>query len=88
MKDEENYEGLQWSESGDHLLIKDISFLTNETLPKYFKHNNLSSFIRQLNMYDFRKSTEANCCIYSHPHFKKAKEHDYRKIKRKSRKMS
>ena len=57
MKDEENYDGLQWSESGDHLLIKDISFLTNETLPKYFKHNNLSSFIRQLNMYDFRKST-------------------------------
>ena len=79
--------GLEWSESGQHVLIKDSSSLANYTLPKYFKHGNLSSFIRQLNLYSFRKTGETIYSEYYHPNFQKGKENEYRKIKRKARKI-
>lgn len=43
-----------WSDSGQSFIIADPPKFSQE-LSKYFKHNNLSSFIRQLNMYGFRK---------------------------------
>ncbi|XP_078496261.1 heat shock factor protein 3-like isoform X1 [Lissotriton helveticus] len=44
-----------WSWNGQAFRILDEQRFAKEILPKYFKHNNLSSFIRQLNMYGFRK---------------------------------
>ena len=46
---------LAWTSSGDCFAIKNISKFTDEILPIYFKHRNFASFIRQLNMYGFRK---------------------------------
>lgn len=45
---------ISWSENGQSFIIIDPPRFSQE-LSKYFKHNNLSSFIRQLNMYGFRK---------------------------------
>lgn len=45
---------IAWSENGQSFIIMDPTKFSQE-LSKYFKHNNLSSFIRQLNMYGFRK---------------------------------
>uniref|UniRef100_A0A2P2JGV8 Heat stress transcription factor A-8 n=1 Tax=Rhizophora mucronata TaxID=61149 RepID=A0A2P2JGV8_RHIMU len=44
-----------WSQSKDSFVIRDMTEFSVQLLPKYFKHNNFSSFIRQLNIYGFRK---------------------------------
>ena len=44
-----------WSESGETFLVKDPQKFADETIPLFFKHNNFSSFVRQLNFYGFRK---------------------------------
>ena len=41
---------VRWSPTGESFIIYDSSVLSKALLPQYFKHNNYSSFIRQLNM--------------------------------------
>ena len=47
---------ISWNKEGNGILIKNICNLCKIILPKYYKHNNYSSFIRQLNIYGFHKS--------------------------------
>ncbi|CEF62030.1 Heat shock factor (HSF)-type, DNA-binding domain and Winged helix-turn-helix DNA-binding domain-containing protein [Strongyloides ratti] len=44
-----------WSENGSSFLVKEPYIMYKKILPLYFKHSNLNSFIRQLNMYGFKK---------------------------------
>jgi hypothetical protein len=44
-----------WSNSGDSFTIKDVQRFEKECLPKYFNHSKFSSFVRQLNFYNFQK---------------------------------
>jgi len=37
------------------IVIKNVNFLTDSILPKYFNHQNYLSFVRQLNLYGFNK---------------------------------
>jgi hypothetical protein len=48
---------IRWDESGYSFHILDPYTFCQNVLPQYFKHNNLNSLIRQLNMYGFRKMT-------------------------------
>ncbi len=47
---------MTWSPEGDAFIIVDFSNFCDQILPKYFKHSNFASFVRQLNMYDFHKT--------------------------------
>lgn len=48
---------IQWTAKGDSFIISDPDTFARDILPTYFKHNNIRSFIRQLNTYGFRKRT-------------------------------
>uniref|UniRef100_A0A8C9SJZ1 HSF-type DNA-binding domain-containing protein n=1 Tax=Scleropages formosus TaxID=113540 RepID=A0A8C9SJZ1_SCLFO len=82
-----------WSSGGTNFRILEEERFTKEILPKYFKHNNLSSFIRQLNMYGFRKvlclegglvkPKNLSVLEFHHMYFQKGKEDLLEYIKRK-----
>lgn len=46
---------ISWTSNGQSFVIRNQTQFARELLPLYFKHNNMASFIRQLNMYGFRK---------------------------------
>jgi len=44
-----------WSDDGETFIVKDHEIFADKVIPQFFKHNNFSSFVRQLNFYGFRK---------------------------------
>ena len=50
VEEDETNSVVKWSGNGESFFIYEPSILAKDLLPQYFKHNNLSSFIRQLNM--------------------------------------
>ncbi|XP_063288227.1 heat shock factor protein 3-like [Pelobates fuscus] len=93
VEDPTNADVIAWNWNGQNFCILDEQRFSKEILPKYFKHNNLSSFIRQLNMYGFRKvmnlesglvnSDRATAIEFQHPCFKKGRAELLEFIKRK-----
>lgn len=82
-----------WSPSGSSFHVLDQGQFAKEVLPKYFKHSNMASFVRQLNMYGFRKvvhieqgglvKPERDDTEFQHPCFLRGQEQLLENIKRK-----
>ena len=78
---------IHWTEDGKYFIISNLHDFTENVLPKYYKHNNYSSFIRQLNMYDFhKKKSGQNEHIFHHQNFLRNRKDLLKLIKRKSKK--
>jgi len=39
---------IEWGENGKYFRVKNITDFTEKVLPKFFKHKNFSSFVRQV----------------------------------------
>ncbi|KAL3860115.1 hypothetical protein ACJMK2_010282 [Sinanodonta woodiana] len=83
---------IAWDPSGLSFHVYDQAGFAKDVLPLYFKHNNIASFIRQLNMYGFRKKvhlengamkSEKDDLEFLHPFFQRDQEHLLEHIKRK-----
>lgn len=55
INDDSNFGLIQWSDDGRSFVVTNKEELVHEVLPKYFKHSNFASFVRQLNMYGWHK---------------------------------
>ncbi|CAD8168516.1 unnamed protein product [Paramecium pentaurelia] len=74
---------VSWNQDGLSFTVKNISQFSSIVLPIHFKHQNFSSFIRQLNMYDFHKSRGGSVNEFKNEYFQKGRKDLLNQIKRK-----
>ncbi|ODV89881.1 hypothetical protein CANCADRAFT_19045, partial [Tortispora caseinolytica NRRL Y-17796] len=55
VNDPENSKYMHWTDDGTAFIVTGREQFEKSVLPKYFKHSNFSSFVRQLNMYGWHK---------------------------------
>eukprot|EP01017_Pseudomicrothorax_dubius_P027112 TRINITY_DN3085_c0_g3_i3.p1 TRINITY_DN3085_c0_g3~~TRINITY_DN3085_c0_g3_i3.p1 ORF type:complete len:275 (+),score=55.88 TRINITY_DN3085_c0_g3_i3:45-869(+) len=85
LEDESLNQQVCWSEDGLSFIILDELGFAKEALPKYFRHFKYSSFVRQLNMYGFKKlKTKCRRDRFSHPYFARDQSESLKLIKKRS----
>lgn len=72
VSDEANDSLVHWTPAGDAFLVPDPLAFAATVLPSFFKHNQIQSFVRQLNKYRFSKIAPGTF-LFSHQKFLKGR---------------
>lgn len=66
-----NSDSVGWTAAGDGFCIHNVAEFTERVLPRYFRHGNYPSFVRQLGWYEFNKQ---DCALptFTHPLFQRS----------------
>ncbi|KAH9479279.1 Heat shock factor protein 4 [Psilocybe cubensis] len=94
ISDPKSAQFIAWTELGTSFVVSNVGEFSRSILGSHFKHNNFSSFVRQLNMYGFHKinrtpraqrtSTDAQTWEFSHSKFLRGRQDLLDEIKRKA----
>ncbi|KZO92847.1 winged helix DNA-binding domain-containing protein, partial [Calocera viscosa TUFC12733] len=85
---------IAWTDMGASFVVSSVTEFSKTVLGSHFKHNNFSSFVRQLNMYGFHKINRTprasrstgtdQTWEFSHPKFLRGRPDLLDEIKRKA----
>jgi hypothetical protein len=59
---------LRWNEAGDTFILTNTAEFARLVLPRFFRHSNASSFVRQLNLYGFQRVSAIHILEMADPH--------------------
>ncbi|KAL4072878.1 HSF-type DNA-binding-domain-containing protein [Scleroderma yunnanense] len=66
INDQKSQHFISWTEHGTSFVVSNVGEFSRNILGSHFKHNNFSSFVRQLNMYGFHKINRVSFPIFDH----------------------
>lgn len=70
LEDHANSHLISWADSSSAFVVHRPLLFSSTLLPRYFRHQKYSSFLRQLNLYSFSKlRSDPETNIFHHPLF-------------------
>jgi hypothetical protein len=63
-----------WTDNKTAIEVVDVSRMESEILPLYFRQTKFESFVRQLNLYGFRKVKAQQALKFTHPRLQQGLE--------------
>jgi len=76
---------ISWQADGTSFIIKKVNEFSETVLPRYFKHSNIQSYVRQLNIYGFSKTRhDSNHHEFTHRLFQRGRRDLLPFIRRKT----